>query len=178
MQSKLTHLFQKHITIFLIKLGISILLASMCLFQYTIWSLTWASTAVGSTVWRQSQHQRQSFYARRGYKSPTNYYAAINQQPTTARVQDNYVLLWRWYPSTTTTTRIQLRDYKSTTNHYAENNLLPTTVINYYAQLRREFTNCYYVSTTRSSVQFIRLQTTTFHLWNQLTHRKRSPLQL
>ena len=35
------------------------------MFQYTIWWSTRASTAVGSTMWRQSQHQRHS-YARRG----------------------------------------------------------------------------------------------------------------
>jgi len=108
----------------------------MCLFQYTIWWTTWASTAVGSTVWCQSQHQRQSFYAPCGnYKSPTNYYPVTSQLPTT-------------------TTRRPI--------HYL---------------LRAEFRNCYYVSTTRSSVQFIRLQTIMFHPWKQLTYRERSLLQ-
>jgi len=112
------------------------------MFQYTIWWTTWASTAVGSTMWRQSQHQRQSSYARRGnfnhlpttttccdYKPTTSYYdAAIRPLPTT-------ITTWTQW------SHKHLRDYTSTTNHYAETSL-------------REFTSSYYVSTTRSSVQF------------------------
>ena len=125
------------------------------MFQYTIWWTTRVSTAVGSTMWRQSQHQRHSSYARRGN---------FNHLPPTWR-DYTYQLLLRGVTTNQlrrTMTRVSgnfYYYYKSTTNHYAETSLL----------LR--LTTCRVHKLLLCGVPpvyFVRLQTMRFHL--QLTY--------
>ena len=82
---------------------------------------------------------------------------------TTTRVQAIHVLLWRGYP---------INYYYSDTSELLASTRLQVN----YQPLRVDQSTTNYAES--SSVQFLCLQTTTFHLWNQLAYRKHSLLQL
>ena len=114
------------------------------MFQYTIWWSIRASTAVGSTMWRQSQHQRHSSYARRGN---------FNHLPPTWRGY-TYQLLLRG--ATTSQLRLTMTRVSGNFYYYMDSKELlasPTTSTTTSPLLLRGEPINYQSTTTRNYVQ-------------------------